>query len=350
MNAGIKTIRAVLLRLTERQHNNVLEQKYASAEPPLRAELFSADQMERHGKTLADSHKLLATPISRSMSSEQTNTWRRQPPCINFFSRLQLLTASVSSIHGCDESRQTPRRKSSWGTPIGIKRAAMKRPVALAAWPPQKNVGAEPCPMGSSQTRGCRRLGADPWLARVAGDPLLPQIGDGDLASHSDQMAVAPVPKSGLAGRRRDSCEAARHVKRFALLQNVEARPRQLVCQRLDRHHVVRLRLLPFVEALCLGAVAQQLVPGRHLWRGCQSDSPAQCRPEFLLLAPPRLESLSRRQVPLDQPPQKTQDRCLQSGLSGERPKTARDLMLQPCALVGSPESACANRAKGACK
>ena len=190
------------------------------------------------------------------MSSEQTNTWRRQPPCINFFSRLQLLTASVSSIHGWDESRQTPRRKTSWGTPIGIKRAAMKRPVALAAWPPQKNVGAEPCPMGSSQTRGCRRLGADPWLARVAGDPLLLQIGDGDLAAHSDQMAVAPVPKSGLAGRRRDSCETARHIKWFALLQNVEARPRQLVRQRFDGHHGVRPCLLPFVEALCLGAVA----------------------------------------------------------------------------------------------
>jgi hypothetical protein len=31
------------------------------------------------------------------------------------------------------------------------------------------------------------------------------QIGDGGTASHSDQMAVDPVPKSGLAGRRRYS-------------------------------------------------------------------------------------------------------------------------------------------------
>ena len=52
--------------------------------------------------------------------------------------RLQLPTASVSSVHGCDESRQTP---------IEIKRAALSRPLALAAWPPQKNVGAETCPM-----------------------------------------------------------------------------------------------------------------------------------------------------------------------------------------------------------
>ena len=132
----------------------------------------------------------------------------------------------------------------------------MKLPVALAASPPQKNVGAAPCPMGSSQTRGCRFPGANPWLARVAGDPLVLQIGDGGTVSHSDQMAVAPVPKSGLAGHRRDSCKAARYVKRLALLQNVEASPCQLVRQCLDRHHVAGLRLLQFVESLCLGAVA----------------------------------------------------------------------------------------------
>lgn len=32
--------------------------KFASSEPPLRAELLSADQMEQHGKTVADSHEL----------------------------------------------------------------------------------------------------------------------------------------------------------------------------------------------------------------------------------------------------------------------------------------------------
>ena len=37
---------------------NSLAQKYACAEPPLRAELFSADQMEQHGKILAGSHTL----------------------------------------------------------------------------------------------------------------------------------------------------------------------------------------------------------------------------------------------------------------------------------------------------
>ena len=32
--------------------------EYAGSEPPLRAELFSASQMEQHGKVLAGSHKL----------------------------------------------------------------------------------------------------------------------------------------------------------------------------------------------------------------------------------------------------------------------------------------------------
>ncbi len=36
----------------------MVTQKYAAAEPPLRAVLFSADQMERHGRTLAESHRL----------------------------------------------------------------------------------------------------------------------------------------------------------------------------------------------------------------------------------------------------------------------------------------------------
>ncbi len=69
----------------------------------------------------------------------------------------------VSSNHGCDESRQTP---------IRIKQATMILPVALAASPPQKNVGATTCPMGSSQTHGFWFSGTNPSLARVAGDPL----------------------------------------------------------------------------------------------------------------------------------------------------------------------------------
>ena len=58
MKVSSKTIRGTLLHLRARLRGNGLAQKYAGDEPPLRSELFSSDQMEQHGKTLAGSHKL----------------------------------------------------------------------------------------------------------------------------------------------------------------------------------------------------------------------------------------------------------------------------------------------------
>ena len=58
MKVSSKTIRGILLHWRARLRGNGLAQKYAGDEPPLRSELFSADQMEQHGKTLAGSHKL----------------------------------------------------------------------------------------------------------------------------------------------------------------------------------------------------------------------------------------------------------------------------------------------------
>ena len=37
---------------------NDASEKYADEEPPLRSELFNADQMEQHGKNLALAHRL----------------------------------------------------------------------------------------------------------------------------------------------------------------------------------------------------------------------------------------------------------------------------------------------------
>jgi len=53
-----KTILRKLLHLRMGLRGDGLAQKYADAEPPLRSELFSSDQMEQHGKTLAGLHKL----------------------------------------------------------------------------------------------------------------------------------------------------------------------------------------------------------------------------------------------------------------------------------------------------
>ena len=51
-------INGSLFRLKALLNENVLTNKFAGGEPPLRSELFSADQMEQYGKTLARQHTL----------------------------------------------------------------------------------------------------------------------------------------------------------------------------------------------------------------------------------------------------------------------------------------------------
>ncbi|MGO9120767.1 MAG: GH36-type glycosyl hydrolase domain-containing protein [Syntrophales bacterium] len=58
MKVSSKVIHEFLIRLRSYLSGGGLAQKFACFEPPLRAELFSADQMEQHGKTLAGSHTL----------------------------------------------------------------------------------------------------------------------------------------------------------------------------------------------------------------------------------------------------------------------------------------------------
>jgi hypothetical protein len=58
-----KTISSMLPRLWAHLRGNDLTQKFACFEPPLRAELFSADQMEKHGMTLASSHLVSPGPV-----------------------------------------------------------------------------------------------------------------------------------------------------------------------------------------------------------------------------------------------------------------------------------------------
>jgi cellobiose phosphorylase len=49
-----------LLRLKAQLNESSLNKKFANGEPPLRSELFSADQMEQHGKILASTHTLVS--------------------------------------------------------------------------------------------------------------------------------------------------------------------------------------------------------------------------------------------------------------------------------------------------
>ena len=58
LNARNATISRYLSDIGERFRENSVAPIYLNEEPPLRSELFSADQMEQHGKALAAAHKL----------------------------------------------------------------------------------------------------------------------------------------------------------------------------------------------------------------------------------------------------------------------------------------------------
>ena len=58
MKVGSKAVVGNLFRLRSDPDGNGRAREYASDEPPLRSELFSADQMQQHGRALAGSHQL----------------------------------------------------------------------------------------------------------------------------------------------------------------------------------------------------------------------------------------------------------------------------------------------------
>ena len=58
MKALLRNLRQAFAQLIARPRRDPLAEDNATAEQPLRAELFSADQMERHGKSLAGGHTL----------------------------------------------------------------------------------------------------------------------------------------------------------------------------------------------------------------------------------------------------------------------------------------------------
>ena len=56
MTVGIKSVRRALLQVWMRLRGHSVTRAYAADEPPLRAELFSSDQMKQHGRALASGH------------------------------------------------------------------------------------------------------------------------------------------------------------------------------------------------------------------------------------------------------------------------------------------------------
>ncbi len=90
--------------------------------------LYNFQAVDNLGEPCAWVSRMFTQMLSRASDfmAAPTTGFRASRP-------LQLLITPVSSHHGCDKSRQKP---------IRIERAAANLPVALAAWPPQKNIGA----------------------------------------------------------------------------------------------------------------------------------------------------------------------------------------------------------------
>ena len=63
MNLSSNNIRGVLRNVAARLHGKRAVHRYSGDEPPIRAELFSADQMERHGRTLAGLHRVTSQHV-----------------------------------------------------------------------------------------------------------------------------------------------------------------------------------------------------------------------------------------------------------------------------------------------
>ncbi|MHB8551209.1 MAG: glucoamylase family protein, partial [Acidiferrobacterales bacterium] len=93
MTANDRTIYSNFLKLRAYIHNNRLAPHYAADEPPLRSDLFSADQMEQHGKSIASSHIL--TP-RRAKDQLLTRLAENERILIDV---CQLLTEAVTANH-----------------------------------------------------------------------------------------------------------------------------------------------------------------------------------------------------------------------------------------------------------
>ena len=83
-----------LFRLKVQLNENYLAKKFASGEAPLRSELFSADQMEQHGKILAGSHTL-----GSQCTTDQRLLTRLGENEIYLFEVHNLLTESIKTNH-----------------------------------------------------------------------------------------------------------------------------------------------------------------------------------------------------------------------------------------------------------
>ena len=171
-----------------------------------------------------------------------------EQPVSSSNARMQWPSASVSSILAATDRARHP---------MWIKRAAVQpAPFALAAMPPRKNVGTAMRP-GDSYKFGAAGIPAPihRWLALQA---VRVTAHRGTAARHPIQVPGAVAQSSHGACRSPSKVlrEAACHIKRFVLLQNMEAGSRQFVRECLACDDRVSPGFLALIKTLGLGAIA----------------------------------------------------------------------------------------------
>src|SRR5580658_5729433 len=93
MRTNENSITRLLIRLWAQLRHQPSGQNIAPDLPPLRAELFSADQMEQHGKALAESHSL------HEGSASDRLLQRLKDNEVTLVRTCNLLTAAVKNNH-----------------------------------------------------------------------------------------------------------------------------------------------------------------------------------------------------------------------------------------------------------
>src|SRR5215470_1735047 len=166
----------------------------------------------------------------------QTNARPRSAPQSHPFSRSA----------GCEPNRaRHPSGSSEWRCSL---------PAPWRPLPPQRNVGAKPCPRDCSQEHGL------PLMAPILGWLAAWAIGRKHVVAKAqrpiNKVGFAPVTNAGSLRLAEPLSKASPHVERFVLAQHVVTGARELVRQRLGCHDGVGPRPLAFVEAFRLGAEA----------------------------------------------------------------------------------------------
>ncbi len=214
MKANSKTLNKNWLQLTASLRGDGLAKKYSADEPPLRSELFSADQMKLHGKTLAASHQLsLGRPRDRLLTRLAAN----EDVLIGVRS---LLTDAV----------QANRRITPAGEWLLDNFYLIEEQIRTAK---------RHLPRGYSQELPLLQNGASAGLPRVY-DIALEAISHGDGRVDPESLSGFVAAYQTVTALKLGELWAIPIMLRLALIENLRRVGTRVAADRLDRNHADR--------------------------------------------------------------------------------------------------------------